>query len=365
MIFLPSLLFALLFLPLEPAFIALAATVPHTPYPLALVGLNVGLYLLIFASLRASRMVYEDFRLGEKQVEGVQLRDWLEVNRCRWLNVLGLVGISAGAVLVFLAGRMPLPFWFLYAAVIIGLLDVMKRKRLVAVRSDLPSPRFDISATTPLGDGQGSKVEFRWHPWPSESGVPAQELAETFVIDQEAYQRARTAPRLPADKLENFRHYVLDEFTQSVQQVAVHFRRQSEQKEFTELEEVGNVVCFTRSIPYASDQDTHGVSDYANYSIETLNDKAGDCEDHAIFAAAILYYLGHDVAFFFLRFTDAGHAALGYNTPKGSGPFSCRANNGNEYYYVETVPTAGFDQIGEISEEFLKNIKECAVIPIG
>ena len=130
------------------------------------------------------------------------------------------------------------------------------------------------------------------------------------------------------------------------------------------LQEVGNVVCFTRSIPYATDEETHGVPEYANYPVETLYDKAGDCEDHAILSACLLFYLGHDVGLFFLKFADTAHAAMGYNTKEGSGPFSVRANNGNEYYYVETVPTDDFEQIGEISAGFLRQIEECQVLPV-
>jgi hypothetical protein len=55
---------------------------------------------------------------------------------------------------------------------------------------------------------------------------------------------------------------------------------------------------------------------------------------------------------------------MGYNTREGSGPFSTRASNGNEYYYVETVPTAESEQIGKISTEFLSHMRECQVIPV-
>lgn len=342
---------------------ALALMIPSVPYVLALTILNAALYFAILAVVRAYRRFYEDFRVGEIQTQGVQLRDWLEVNRCRWLNVLGLVGISAGAASVFMAGRLPLPFWFLYAAIIVGLLDVIKSNRLVAVKSDFPSPRVDLNTVPPPNEGQGRKVEFRWRPWPDGGGVP-QDFTAAFTIDHEAYQQARNLSRLPTDKLENYLQYVRDGFTLSVQQIAALFRRQSEEKEFTVLQEVGNVVCFTRSISYASDEATRGVPEYANYPVETLYDQAGDCEDHAILAACLLYYLGHDVGLFFLEFAEIGHAALGYNTKEGSGPFSTRAKNGNEYYYVETVPTDASEQIGEISVGFLRQIEECQVIPV-
>jgi predicted transglutaminase-like cysteine proteinase len=363
MIFLTSLVFSVLFLLIEPALMALAQAIPAVPYSLALAGLNLLVYVVIFFLVRVSRMVFEDSGMGETRVQGVRVRDWLEVNRCRWLNLLGLVGITVGAGLVFSTGRLPLPFWFLYAAIILGLLDVFKRDRLVPLKSNLPVPRFDVIAAEQLSEQAGRKLEFTWRPWP-DGGNVLQEFTASFVIDDKAYQKTRKLPRLPTDKLENYLRYVRDEFTESVQQVAAHIRRQSEEKEFTLLQEVGNAVCFTRSIPYARDEDTHNVPDYANYPIETLYETAGDCEDHAILAACLLYYLGHDVGLFFLKFSDSGHIALGYNTKDGAGPFSARASNGTEYYYIETVPTSASEQIGDISEEFLKQIKQCTAIGV-
>lgn len=363
MIFLASLIFAVLFWAVEPGLMVLTKLVPGVPYVAGLVGLNAAFYFAILSGVRAGRRFYEDFRVGEKEAQEVHLRDWLEVNRCRWLNILGFLGISIGAGAVFFTGRLPPPFWFLYAAILVGLLDAMKRNRLIAVKSDLPTPRFDLDKSAPLPEGRGRKVEFCWRPWP-EPGVPSEEFCAEFTIDADEYQHARNLPRLPTGNLENYLCYVRDEFTQSVQQIAAYFRRQSEKREFTVLQEVGSVICFTRSIPYASDEETRGVPEYANYPIETLADKAGDCEDHAILAACLLYYLGHDVGLFMLLTNGGGHMALGYNTREGAGPFSVRASNGNEYYYVETVPTVASEQIGEIADDFLHNMRKCQVIPV-
>ena len=340
-----------------------ARAIPSVPYVAALTVLNAALYFAIFVAVRAGRGVYEDFRLGHFQAQGVPLRDWVEVSRCLWVNILGLAGISVGAALVFLSGRLPIPFWFLYAAIIIGLLDVFKRNRLLAVRTDFPTPRFDLSAVPMPDEKQGRKVEFRWQPW-SDSGAIPQHFNAVFWIDPEAYQQARALARLSTAKWENYLEYVRDGFTLSVQQIAAHLRRQSEEKEFSVFEEVGNVVCFTRSIPYASDEQTRGVPEYANYPVETLYDKAGDCEDHAILAACLLFYLGHDVGLFFLRFPDMAHAALGYNTKYGSGPFSAVSKDGKTYYYIETVPTKESEQVGEISAAFLDRIEKSEVFPV-
>jgi len=363
MVFLASLIFCVLFWAVEPGLMAVAKLLPGMPYRISLATLNGGLYGMILLAVRAGRTFYEDFRIGEKEAQGVRVREWLEVNRCRWLNVLGLVGISTGAALVFLTGRLPFAFWFLYAAIIVGLLDVIKRNRLITVKSDFPAPRFDVNAATLLPEGQGRKVEFRWRLW-SEAGAPAEDFTASFTIDTKEYQQARDRPRLPADTPENYLSYVRDEFPPSVQQIAAHLRHLSEEREFSVLQEVANVICFVRSIPYAGDEVTHYGAEYIRCPIETLADQVGDCEDHAILAACLLYYLGHDVGLFFLKFAQGDHVAMGCCTREGAGPFSARASNGNEYYYVETVPTSESQQIGEISSEFLQRMTHCQVLPV-
>ena len=363
MIFLTSLIYALLLfvVPGELALMGLAAVVPGIPTIVALVGLNLLAYGVVFALVYVSRKAYRDFSIGEHQAQEVRLADWLEINRCRWLNYLGLAGISAGAFILASTGRLALPFWFLYAAIVVGLLDILKKDRLVTIPSDLPAPRFDPTTAT-IGKN-GKKVEFAWRAW-SADGLAGDEFQTAFLISDAEYQRARGQGRYPTRDLENYVRYVQEQFGNAVREVAAYFRQQSEEKEFTAVQELGNVVCFARAIVYADDQNTRGVPDWANYPIETLYDQAGDCEDHAILTASILHHLGHNVALFFLQFDDGAHLALGYEIDGGAGPFSGRARNGRDYFYVETVPTSDAERIGDIAEQFLRRIKETTVIAV-
>lgn len=53
---------------------------------------------------------------------------------------------------------------------------------------------------------------------------------------------------------------------------------------------------FVRNIPYQSDYDLWGTSDYWATPTETLYLKAGDCEDRAILAVSIFIAMGLDGA---------------------------------------------------------------------
>lgn len=364
MIFLTSLIYAtaLFVLPGELLLMGLASAVPWVPTAGALAGLNLLAYGVVFVIVHLGRRMYTDFRLGEGKFQEVRLTDWLEINHCRWLNIVGLIGIAIGAALLAGTGWLAVPFWFLYAAIVVGSLDVLKKTPLVALPSSLPTSR--ISLVTPSTSDAGKTVQFAWRPWP-ENGLAGDEFKATFVINTDDYQKARGQKRYPADKLENYVRYVQEQFGAVVPEVASHLRRLGEEKGFTAVEELGNAVGFTRSIAYASDEDTRGVPDWANFPIETLYDEAGDCEDHAILAAAILHHLGHDVALFFLKLDDGGHLALGCQLAGGAGPFSAQARNGREYFYVETVPTSDDERIGDISEEFLNRIRDTSVVPVA
>ena len=162
MIFLTSLIYALLLfvIPGELALVGLAAVLPGIPTIVALVGLNLLAYAAVFGLVYVGCKAYRDFSLGEHQAQEVRLADWLEINRCRWLNFLGLGGITAGAFVLASTGRLAMPFWFLYAAIVVGLLDILKKDRLVTMPSDLPAPRFD--PTTAATGKDGKKVEFAW-----------------------------------------------------------------------------------------------------------------------------------------------------------------------------------------------------------
>lgn len=320
--------------------------------------LNLLIYMGILFTLRFGKFIYTDLEL-HKESEHRQLKEFLDVSGCQWLNLLGLIGITIGAMLVAVNGLLPYSFWFLYTAILLGFWDLYKFNRQELLPTGLPSMRFEESIT-PLQ--QDKEVVFGWKMWSDEQASTPQ--AKSFFFNTGDYQVARGANQGKGKP----EAYVKGHLTDSVKQVAAFFREESVVKNHVPSEEIENVVCFVRSIDYASDEDTHRQEDYWNFSIETLyeGDEGGDCEDHAILAASILYLLGHNVALFILMHDDSGHMALGYHDPEAIGPFSTVAEkNGMEYFYVETVPASHDERIGDIDAQFLRNLESIEAVPVA
>ena len=366
MIFLASLIFAtLLFVvPGELVLVMLSQAVPFVTPLQALIALNILVYALVLLGVRLARKVLIDFDYVGKTIGGLRLKEWLDVSSCRWLNVLGMASITALALLLLSKGKLPVPFWFLFGAVLLGLWDVVKRRQLMSFPGELPASRFNAEAVTPLPDGSGPQVKFNWALWANFTGGN-DSLTATFSISEADYASAKALARYPLTPVENYARYPLEQFNASVQQVAAFFRKHSEAHGFSPLMEMANIVCFVRSIRYASDEETRNQPEWANFAVETLYDAAGDCEDHGILAAALLHHLGHSVALFYLVLKDSAHIALGVECPEGGGPFFSTVPDGRTYYYVETVPTSPSDCLRDMSAEFLAKLREWKVLPVA
>ena len=108
-------------------------------------------------------------------------------------------------------------------------------------------------------------------------------------------------------------------------------------------ETVNFTASFVQNLRYRLEDE-----EYPNYPVETLVDKAGDCEDTAILAAALLDAMGYDAVL--IRFTsavegEAGHMAVGVAVTGVSGGSSYRYD-GRTYYYLETTSTSW--ELGEM-----------------
>jgi hypothetical protein len=108
-------------------------------------------------------------------------------------------------------------------------------------------------------------------------------------------------------------------------------------------ETVNFTASFVQNLRYRLEDE-----EYPNYPVETLVDKAGDCEDTAILAAALLDAMGYDTVL--IRFTsavegEAGHMAVGVAVTGVSGGSSYRYD-GRTYYYLETTSTSW--ELGEM-----------------
>ena len=116
-------------------------------------------------------------------------------------------------------------------------------------------------------------------------------------------------------------------------------------------ETVNFTASFVQNLTYREEGE-----EYPNYPVETLVDRAGDCEDTAILAAALLDAMGYDAVL--IRFTspvegEAGHMAVGVALPGVSGGYSYRFE-GETYYYLETTSTW---ELGEMPPRVLSEFQ--------
>jgi len=80
-------------------------------------------------------------------------------------------------------------------------------------------------------------------------------------------------------------------------------------KGVSEEERVTVLLRFVQTIPYVTDSESRGMSEYFKFPLETLYDNGGDCEDTTFLFCAIGKAMGYDVAVMYFQ----GHAAAGIN----------------------------------------------------
>lgn len=125
--------------------------------------------------------------------------------------------------------------------------------------------------------------------------------------------------------------------------LAAELARLAQQRGYTAEETVNFTASFVQNLRYRLEDE-----EYPNYPVETLVDRAGDCEDTAILAAALLEAMGYDAVL--IRFTspdegEPGHMAVGVAVTGVTGGSSYRYD-GRTYYYLETTSTSW--ELGEM-----------------
>ncbi|UCE37358.1 MAG: zinc ribbon domain-containing protein [Thermoplasmata archaeon] len=107
---------------------------------------------------------------------------------------------------------------------------------------------------------------------------------------------------------------------------------------------VNFVLRFVQSIEYTADNVSTGMNEYWRYSVETLVDENGDCEDTSILFASLMEAMDYDA----VLLLPTGHAAVGiYGTSYNGWRVEYQ---GKEYFYCET--TAEGWEMGEMPEEY-------------
>lgn len=99
------------------------------------------------------------------------------------------------------------------------------------------------------------------------------------------------------------------------------------------------VLSFVQNIPYGTDINTTGYTDYPRYPVETLVDDVGDCKDHSTLYASLLDApaINDGVVLFELwpQQGSVGHMAVGLWGSGYTGTYV--SYEGRDYYYCETT----------------------------
>ena len=114
---------------------------------------------------------------------------------------------------------------------------------------------------------------------------------------------------------------------------------------YSDYDMVETAILFAQGIPYTTDADTKGKSDYPRFPIETVVENTGDCEDHAFLLAAVTSALGYDTVL--LDFpTHLAVGIAGDDSIKGT-YYNWR---GKRFYFIETTATGW--KLGQVPDKF-------------
>jgi len=138
----------------------------------------------------------------------------------------------------------------------------------------------------------------------------------------------------------DYGRFVGDGMCDEVSEATRQLRGLSQEHQFGTIAEINNVLAYAQRYPYELDSVGTGMSEYPKFPLEMMVDDKGDCEDHAILAAACLLQLGYDV-----RLVDmTRHMALAVAAPEAEdlpgGWFLRDSRTGKKFYYCE-VTTGG------------------------
>lgn len=142
----------------------------------------------------------------------------------------------------------------------------------------------------------------------------------------------------------DYGRFVREGFTPEVSETASQLRNISEKDGLGTILEINNILAFAQRFRYALDSEDKGVPEYPKYPLETMVEDRGDCEDHAIVAAACLVRLGYDVRLVSLEYDSGpGHMALAVGGAEElPDAFALRDPvSGRKFYYCEATTNAG------------------------
>lgn len=120
---------------------------------------------------------------------------------------------------------------------------------------------------------------------------------------------------------------------------------------YTNYQKVLLAAQVAQKIPYKTDIESRGVTEYPKYPYETFYDGCGDCEDKSIILAGILHEMNYAVAL--LHFSN--HMAVGISGGSGIyGQYYTLSGSDRRYFYIESTNFGS--KIGECPAEYKNEI---------
>lgn len=201
----------------------------------------------------------------------------------------------------------------------------------------IPQP---IPAPLPHG-GDTIECSFTWHfnEEPYRKSGREHVFSASVSVPRSVYEHFKSQSHAVTDDA-SFVQFVNAELgDEIVLGLASRLRQLVLEHGFDGLGEIHLTMAFTLSIAYASDDEEYGC-EYPKYPVETVVEKRGDCEDHAILCGALLHTLGHRCGLVLMSIEEEiGHAALVVEAPEPVEGVSFYVREmGAHMFYCEVTP---------------------------
>ncbi len=274
----------------------------------------VGRWLLFAVGFTATAWVVQRC-LAERAVADRYLASALARQPFDGLMVTGIGSSAFALVLAVAAGTMTLETVVVLALVPLGLLAA-PTGTVVPPTPIVPEPPLPFPAPVEPDTDAVHRVRLEGHfqRTPSDPASVAQAFAFGVVIPEALYKKYKGLPHTisSGESYVQFANASLAD--PPLGDLSSQVRQWVLDKAFDRLDEIHLVLRLSHCMRYAYDKDEHG-GEYPKYVVETLVDQRGDCEDFAIFSAALLARLGHRSALVLMDTDTSGHAAIAVEAP--------------------------------------------------
>lgn len=146
----------------------------------------------------------------------------------------------------------------------------------------------------------------------------------------------------------------------SVAQIAGYLMNVSTSRNYIPTMQILFAMAFVKAFPYALDDYTHDISNYANFPIETLVEGLGDCEDHAALFVSIVRAMGFDAIQIYMTNGTAGHMSAGVADIDVLPSISSYVlYQGKQYWFCETTGQFYFPGLSPVDD-----LSEWNIVPV-